>query len=740
MSDRSHWVNSDTEIETSAEDRLGRTPFCRRMVERIVAAGRGPSVVFGLAGPWGSGKTSALNIVADLLAQERGNDWAVVRFTAWSASDVEALTNEFYQAIAAAMPHDTREGQQAVSWLLSMAPVAAAASKAAAVAAIESKLGKGAWAKTSEATVDALADKVGKFKIKPDPFVSRFEKMSKAIDLAGRNVLVVVDDIDRLHTDELLCVIKAVRLLGRFNRVHYLLSYDEQTLLDVLKTSDIASGDEKRARLYLEKIVQYPFLLPPLQLIQIESELGRGLREVADLHGVALSPDGGGRLGAVSRIVRALPDTDVQQMTMRRINRLASQVEVLLTLVSVENLNFTDAVLVTFLRLWYPQLYDQLSRWKPELLKDVRIATFSANRDRMAGLSWSARIREALGTSPSKTEVDLPEIKADLESIERLMSTLFPGAIQKGGMRQEDEECRIHSRDYFDRYLTFGIPVGDVSYAAVRKELESLCANGNLPDNSVFLTMLADPQSAALLLRKASRAVDVIAEAPPQNAAAAATFLTQHINGDDRIYGRWATVICALLQHAVNTASTTEQAQSVVDSFEEAVGLLATAEVLYGSTRLPGGRMTAASKSVASKIVDICCRDLVTDVSREGPNALSCSHFVRLWSSLPAEALDQLAKFASQEISDGRAKDYELAGRFVGVPPVGENGLPTFGPTFCEEQFERLVPRRTWSLDQIPEVAGAEITPGDGSLRNRTKIAAAHMRSLLVTVDSASSE
>jgi hypothetical protein len=261
------------------------------------------------------------------------------------------------------------------------------------------------------------------------------------------------------------------------------------------------------------------------------------------------------KLGAISRIVHALPDTDVQQMTMRRINRLASQVEVLLTLVSVENLNFTDAVLVTFLRLWYPQLYDHLPRWKPELLKDVRIATFSANRDRVAGMSWSARIREALGTSPPKPEVDVPEIKADLKSIERLMSTLFPGATQKGGMRSEDEECRIDSRDYFDRYLTFGIPVGDVSDAAVREELESLCANGNLPDNSVFLTMLADPQSAALLLRKASRAVDVIAEAPPQNAAAAATFLTQHVNGDDRVYGRWATVICALLQHAVNAVN-----------------------------------------------------------------------------------------------------------------------------------------------------------------------------------------
>lgn len=399
MSDRQHWVNTDAEITTFAEDRLGRTPFCRRVVERIAAAGRGPSVVFGLAGPWGAGKTSALNIIGDLLKQEHGCEWSVVRFTAWSASDVEALTNEFYQAIAAAMPQDTTEGRQAVGWLLSMAPVAAAAGKAAAIAAIESKLGEGAWAKTSEATVDALADKAGKYKLQPDPFITRFTKMSEAIDHAGRNVLVVVDDIDRLHTDELLGVMKAVRLLGRFNRVHYVLSYDQQTLLDVLKGSDIAAGDEARARQYLEKIVQYPFVLPPLQSLQIDNELAQALEQVAAMHGVALKADGGGRMGTISQIIHALPDADVRQMTLRRLHRLASQVDVLLTLVGVENLNFIDAVLVTFVRLWYPRLYDQLPQWRSDLSKDVRLQLYSSQFDQTTGESWTARIARTLGAA-----------------------------------------------------------------------------------------------------------------------------------------------------------------------------------------------------------------------------------------------------------------------------------------------------------------------------------------------------
>lgn len=65
-------INTDAEIRTVAEDRLGRTPFCRRVAERIRSAGSGPSVVFGLAGPWGAGKTSVLNMVEELLKQESG--------------------------------------------------------------------------------------------------------------------------------------------------------------------------------------------------------------------------------------------------------------------------------------------------------------------------------------------------------------------------------------------------------------------------------------------------------------------------------------------------------------------------------------------------------------------------------------------------------------------------------------------------------------------------------------------
>ena len=64
-----------------------------------------------------------------------------------------------------------------------------------------------------------------------------FDELSKELQKLGISILVVVDDIDRLQADELLDLLKVVRLLGRFPGVDYLLAYDEQSLIEILRSS-----------------------------------------------------------------------------------------------------------------------------------------------------------------------------------------------------------------------------------------------------------------------------------------------------------------------------------------------------------------------------------------------------------------------------------------------------------------------------------------------------------------------
>ncbi|MBK0296439.1 hypothetical protein IAE22_30745, partial [Bacillus sp. S34] len=58
------------------------------------------SVVFGLVGPWGSGKS---RVLADVQGSLTG-DWKAVQITPWAASDSTALQLDFLRALASTFP------------------------------------------------------------------------------------------------------------------------------------------------------------------------------------------------------------------------------------------------------------------------------------------------------------------------------------------------------------------------------------------------------------------------------------------------------------------------------------------------------------------------------------------------------------------------------------------------------------------------------------------------------------
>jgi predicted KAP-like P-loop ATPase len=110
---------ADEPITTDAEDLLGRVPFADRVAAVLNDAGAGGvSTVVGLCGPWGSGKTSLLNLVESRL----GPPWQVRRFGPWATSDLSSLLSEFFTTIASALP--PKGGQKARKALLGCARVA----------------------------------------------------------------------------------------------------------------------------------------------------------------------------------------------------------------------------------------------------------------------------------------------------------------------------------------------------------------------------------------------------------------------------------------------------------------------------------------------------------------------------------------------------------------------------------------------------------------------------------------
>jgi ATPase subunit of ABC transporter with duplicated ATPase domains len=78
----------DPPIRRKKEDRLNRARFAEALAEQIASAPGSGGVVFGLLGPYGSGKTSILNMVEETL-KETSEDPAVLWFNPWLFSGTE---------------------------------------------------------------------------------------------------------------------------------------------------------------------------------------------------------------------------------------------------------------------------------------------------------------------------------------------------------------------------------------------------------------------------------------------------------------------------------------------------------------------------------------------------------------------------------------------------------------------------------------------------------------------------
>ncbi|MBI2480718.1 MAG: AAA family ATPase, partial [Planctomycetia bacterium] len=221
----------DAPITSPRFDRLDRMAFVRSFAEAIRAAEGTDSVVLALAGPWGSGKSSLLNLVAaELEATTPEKQPLVIRFNPWWFSGSGRLVAAFLQQVAAAVSRPT------VNETLGGATVG----------------------------LDHLAEIIAA----PGSPVSAADPASRDIELirrevnsifrnSRRRVLIFMDDIDRLTPEEMTQLLLIVRAVADFPNTTYVLSFDYEVVVEAIGNKLGVDG-----RTYLEKVVQLQIDVP----------------------------------------------------------------------------------------------------------------------------------------------------------------------------------------------------------------------------------------------------------------------------------------------------------------------------------------------------------------------------------------------------------------------------------------------------------------------------------------------
>ena len=238
-----------------AEDMaLGRDSLVDKVVASVAGAHADSAAarIYALLGPWGSGKSWILDrVLKELRDGSAGGADPVVEFNPWLFGSEEAIGRGFATALVS-KAGGTQKRRRAVAGAIdNYGPVVTPHLSRFGVDS--SELGKRLSGRLSDVGSPAGIRAM----------------LTKATE--DQRLIVVMDDLDRLTPDELLMVFKLMRLVGDIPTITYLLAYDETTLLGQVAKSSIGGNSSERARLYVEKVVERTFIVPPLSMANLDN-------------------------------------------------------------------------------------------------------------------------------------------------------------------------------------------------------------------------------------------------------------------------------------------------------------------------------------------------------------------------------------------------------------------------------------------------------------------------------------
>lgn len=427
-------------------DLLGFTDISEPIAQAIRRERLNPIAV-GVAGPWGSGKTTVLNLLAVEL--DRDPRVLVVETSPWAYDpklDVKVTLIGEVLARLYAHVHEARGATDEVTKGVKALVDKVRWSKAFALAAKTAiTLQVPDW--DSIEGLFRLEDE-GSAGAEKDPTMNSFraefaEQMAKVTDLD--RVVVLVDDLDRCLPESVVATLEAIKLFLAVEKMAFVIAYDPAPVTEAIKVRyEKAEKPADLARLYLEKIIQVPVTIPRLgeddvatylavtmlEGLVAEADLERvmttaaarrraGERPLLDGHGVTFADDSAHRVGLAKRLAPML--TPWLAGNPRRIKRFINDFWMRSAIARARNAGLdTDPLAkMMILEQGHPTEFKELVAWSAEGTAADALASME-NGDFGGRANWSA-IRSWVAMTPRLSGVSLRpylELAASLRAID----------------------------------------------------------------------------------------------------------------------------------------------------------------------------------------------------------------------------------------------------------------------------------------------------------------------------------
>jgi len=428
---------ADQPITGRAEDRFNRAPFATRIAETIARRVDPSSIVLGLFGPWGDGKTSMLEMMQEALKPYPNA--IVVRFNPWHFQSEDRLLRGFFSTLADAMGRSLPNMKEKAGELLK---------NYGSVLSLASLTVGGLVQVTPGETAKGVGEAMSNVGL--DELRTRIERM---LDEANKRLVILIDDIDRLDREETHAIFKLVKLSASFRHTSYVLAFDDIVVSAALGER-YGAGGAPAGRAFLEKIIQVPLNLPPADENSLRQLALEGVQNALNQAGIELTQP------QVDAFIRHFDDALLPRLETPRRAKLFSNALLFALPILKGEVNPVDLMLIEGIRVIYPHLYSGI-RENPAIF-------LNGGRDEHR----NAR-QGAVSRIDSLIEETTPKLNADeRETLKsRLLEPLFPRISSMGYRGEWDEiwgaEQKVSSSQYFKRYFTYSVPVGDVPDAHV---------------------------------------------------------------------------------------------------------------------------------------------------------------------------------------------------------------------------------------------------------------------------------
>ena len=344
-------IISDVPISSKSDDLFDRASWAAQLANVISNINTPNAFTVGITGSWGSGKTSMLNMVVEEL-QDR--EYTTVRFSPWLFSSEEKILRElFEQLIETLTPSGNKSGSRIVDLLTNyqelLAEGIAAATNLVAVTATNPAIAALAnVAKPIEKhVIKKLLRRISATNNKMSSVEQLRSNIAKEMEKLDKNIVIVIDDIDRLDSNEIRLMFKLVNLTLSFPHIVFVLAYDEGVVCAALRDVQGISGER-----YLEKIIQLPITLPRLSSKQKTELAQKNIARCIESMPLYSQQDAMGQ-SMLAKVFQYLiyPSLETPRQALRFTNAVRIR-----SLISGKEIHPADLIAMTMIQLEYPLL------------------------------------------------------------------------------------------------------------------------------------------------------------------------------------------------------------------------------------------------------------------------------------------------------------------------------------------------------------------------------------------------